>query len=487
MQHRYALYARWMVVLLLLTLLVQHAAAAQGTPNDALYAEQWALEMVGAPCAWQVTTGSPEVTVAVLDTGVDLNHPDLASQVRADGYDFVDDDGDPSDENGHGTHVSGIIAARLNNGEGIVGLAPNVRILPVRVLDAEGSGQDQWIADGIRFATERGAKVINLSLGATLFLATPSSAPVIATAIREAQAAGALVVLAAGNDFLPLPNALQVEAGDVMVIAASTSDDHKAAFSNSGPWVDVTAPGEDILSTMPTYEVYLTSAALPSEERFRQNYDYMSGTSMATPYVAALAALLFAAHPNWSAAQVQQRIKTTADEAIYANAPRLRRFRLLGMGRIDACAALGEAVADEATPVPAPSAPPEPASPAPAPPTNDDAPVQTVSAFIQALEDGNLEAAAALTEPGAGRDLLRTQLRSYRRLANSLTFKQPSYALVDNDGTVAHVRATYTLYYAIRNITVLEREMTTRFALVNVDGTWYIRSPEMPNLDELAQ
>lgn len=488
-------YTHWILLLCMVILLATSDTVAQGVrpPDDRFYDKQWALEKISASCGWQVTTGTSEVTVAVLDTGVDLHHPDLVSQVRDDGYDFVEDDADPGDKNGHGTHVAGIIAAAMNNAEGIVGLAPDVRILPVRVMSAEGSGKDAWIAQGIRFAVQRGAKVINLSLGATLFLATPGTAPIIAKAIREAQAAGALVVLAAGNDFVPLPNALLVEAGDVLVVAASTPDDRKARFSNSGPWVDVAAPGEDILSTMPTYEVYLTSQALPVNERFKQDYDYMSGTSMAAPYVSALAALLFAAHPDWTATQVQQHIKETADERIYDNSPRLRRLRLVGAGRIDACRALSEPIAGVVSPTAPPRATTPPTSPTTPPPVSSprapsadtSTPVQTVSAFVDALEDGNLEAALDLVEPGEARDLLRPRLRSYRRLADNLTFENPTYTEIDNDGSLAHVEVICTLHYVIRRITVLEREMNTTFTVVNSENTWYIRSPDLPNLDEL--
>lgn len=331
------------LLLLLLFLLLPNSAAAQfsGVPDDPFYPEQWALEQIGAPCAWSRTIGRQNMIVAVIDSGVDLNHPDLAPRLRKDGFDFVENDGDPSDENGHGTHVSGIIAATLANAEGIAGLAPDVQILPIRVMNAEGSGNDRRIAAGITYAIERGAHVINLSLGSTLLLATPESSPLVSRAISNALAAGVVVVVAAGNDFVPLPNAIVGANEDVIVVAASGRDDRKTAFSNSGPWVDVTAPGERILSTMPTYEVFLTSDALPPEERFEQGYDYMSGTSQATPYVSALAALILSQNPDYTAAQVVEVIKASATD-IYPNHPSyFQRLRLLGAGRIDACRALG--------------------------------------------------------------------------------------------------------------------------------------------------
>ena len=322
--------------------------AAPSAPNDPDFDKQWALRKVGALCAWDRTTGSAEVIVAIVDSGVDPTHPDLVDRLRTDGYDFVDDDSDPRDENGHGTHVAGIVAAVLNNNEGVAGLAPNVTILPVRVMDVRGRGSDRAIARGIRFSADKGAKVINLSLGATLTLNADEPSALVNDAIIYAQQQGALVVVAAGNDAVPLPNAIAVDNPDVLVVAATDERDRKAPFSNSGPWVAVSAPGVHILSTMPTYEVFLTSDRLPPDERFRRNYDYMSGTSQATPYVAALAALLFSANPEWSAAQVAEVIRSNATNIRDLN-PRFD----LGTGRIDACKSFGGPPA-EAAPQPAP-------------------------------------------------------------------------------------------------------------------------------------
>jgi thermitase len=323
--------------------------AAPSAPNDPDFDKQWALRKVGALCAWDRTTGSAEVIVAVVDSGVDPTHPDLVDRLRTDGYDFVDNDSDPRDEHGHGTHVAGIVAAVLNNNEGVAGLAPDVTILPVRVMDERGRGSDRAIARGIRFSADKGAKVINLSLGATLTLNADEPLALVNDAIVYAQQQGALVVVAAGNDAVPLPNAIAVDNPDVLVVAATDERDRKAPFSNSGPWVAVSAPGVYILSTMPTYDVFLTSDRLPPDERFQRNYDYMSGTSQATPYVAALAALLFSANPDWSPAQVAETIRSNATNIRDLN-PRFE----LGTGRIDACKSFGGPPA-EAAPQPAPS------------------------------------------------------------------------------------------------------------------------------------
>ena len=333
---------RILIAILFATLSLAPAAALARSiaePNDPYYPDQWALAHVGAPCAWARTIGSLDVTVAVVDSGVDMHHPDLIDRLRDDGRDFVDGDDDPSDENGHGTNVAGIIAATIDNGQGGVGLAPGVKILPVRVMNAKGAGSDRSIARGIRFAADKGAQVINLSLGATLTIDAETVSEQVTSAIRYAQDKGSLVVVAAGNDFLPLENAIVGKNPEVLVVAATDQNDIKADFSNSGPWIGITAPGVHILSTMPTYDVYLTSQ-VPREERFQNNYDYMTGTSQATPLVSALAALLFSAHPDWNAQQVEQAIKDHAADISRQNVT-LASEGYLGSGRIDACQALG--------------------------------------------------------------------------------------------------------------------------------------------------
>ena len=347
-------------------------------PSDPLIGDQWALDQVGATCAWQSTTGSRDIIVAIVDSGVDLQHPDFADRILP-GYDFVDDDPDASDENGHGTNVAGIVAATLDNAEGIAGLAPGVSILPVRVMDASGRGSEEAIAAGVRFSAEQGARVINLSLGSTLVLSAEEESELVKQAIRDAIAGGAVVVVAAGNDFVPFPNSIAGETPDAMVIAALDPNDQKADFSNSGPWISVGAPGVQILSAMPTYEVFLTSDELPRAERFRNDYDYMSGTSQATPYVAALAALLLSADPALTPAEVREQIERTAVDISSIN-PDVE----IGSGRIDACAALAPFVGQhpaQPTPEtpdqsaqPTPETPDQSAQPTPALPGRPDVP-----------------------------------------------------------------------------------------------------------------
>ncbi len=403
---------RILIAILFATLSLAPAAALARSiaePNDPYYPDQWALAHVGAPCAWARTIGSPDVTVAVVDSGVDMHHPDLVDRLRDDGRDFVDGDDDPSDENGHGTNVAGIIAATIDNRQGGVGLAPGINILPVRVMNAKGAGSDRSIARGIRFAADKGAQVINLSLGATLTIDADTVSEQVTSAIRYAQGKGALVVVAAGNDFLPLENAIVGENPDVLVVAATDQNDVKADFSNSGPWIGITAPGVHILSTMPTYDVYLTSD-VPREERFQNNYDYMTGTSQATPLVSALAALLFSAHPDWNANQVEQAIKDHAIDISRQNLT-LAREGYLGSGRIDACQALGAdlAAAPTAAVAEAPVLTPTPESVESSAPAPTAAATRPTPAPTPAPAVGAVPAAPAST-PAAraqfGRDLL---------------------------------------------------------------------------------
>nr|WP_241154416.1 S8 family peptidase [Staphylospora marina] len=257
-------------------------------PNDPYFsAYQWGPQKVQAPAAWDVTRGSSSVLVAVIDTGVQMNHPDLSGKVVA-GWDFVYNDGDPSDGNGHGTHVAGIVAASTNNGVGIAGMAPNVRILAVRVLDSNGSGTLANVASGIRYAADNGAKVINLSLGGS------SGSTTLQDAVNYAWNKGVVVVAAAGNSNTSAPS-YPAYYSNAIAVASTTSSDTRSSFSNYGSWVDVAAPGSDIAST------YIGSS-----------YVYLSGTSMAAPHVAGLAGLL--ASQGRSAANIRAAIEQTADK-----------------------------------------------------------------------------------------------------------------------------------------------------------------------------
>lgn len=264
-----------------------HEVHAYFTPNDPRYGEQYAPQLVGAEEAWDVTQGSSDVTVAIVDTGVDYTHPDLEEKV-VKGKDFIDNDDDPMDENMHGTHCAGIAAALTNNGVGIAGMAPEVTILAERVLDANGSGTLDSVAQGITHAADEGADVISLSLGSA------QGATTLEEAVNYAASKGSVVVAAAGNESTSSPSyPAYYEAA--IAVAATDSNDRIASFSNYGDWVDVAAPGVNILSTVPG-----------------GGYQTASGTSMATPLVAGQAALL--ASQGKSASEIRQAIEGTADE-----------------------------------------------------------------------------------------------------------------------------------------------------------------------------
>ncbi|MEJ5197500.1 MAG: S8 family serine peptidase, partial [Anaerolineae bacterium] len=265
-------------------------ACAGLTPTDPDYHDPYlvyAPQLLNAPLAWDYTTGYTTVTVAVVDTGVSLSHPEFAGRILP-GWDFVNSDGDPSDDQGHGTHVAGIIAAAMNNGLGTTGLAPNVSILPVKVLNAAKSGTWANVSLGIRYAADHGAKVINLSLGGT----TPSTA--LLDAIRYALSKGALVIAAAGNNGSSAPF-YPAYYDEVMAVSATDEYDEYWTISNYGSWIDVAAPGSSIWST------YWTTSN-PNA------YGFMSGTSMAAPHVSGLAALIWSVNPSLSPAEVRDII-----------------------------------------------------------------------------------------------------------------------------------------------------------------------------------
>lgn len=259
---------------------------AMWTPND-LTSKQWGPQKVQAPQAWDISRSSSDTIIAIVDTGVQANHPDLSGKV-IQGYDFVDDDGVAQDGNGHGTHCAGIAAAVTNNGTGIAGMAPNARIMAVRVLNNQGSGTMADVADGILYAARNGADVISLSLGGSY----GSSA--LQNAVQQAWNSGAVVVAAAGNSGLSLPS-YPAYYSQAIAVASTTSNDTISYFSNYGSWVDVAAPGSDIYST------YINSS-----------YQTLSGTSMATPHVAGLAALIASQGKNNS--QIRAAIENTADQ-----------------------------------------------------------------------------------------------------------------------------------------------------------------------------
>ncbi|MBE0448229.1 MAG: S-layer homology domain-containing protein [Actinobacteria bacterium] len=285
------------------------------TPNDIYYTRQWALPKISAPEAWDITTGG-ETTVAVVDTGVDYNHLDLAGKVIK-GDDFINGDSDPIDDNGHGTHVAGIIAATANNSRGITGVSWGARLLAVKVLNSRGSGTDLTVSNGIIYAADRGAKIINLSLGGYNYSST------MASAVLYAQSKGCVIIAAAGNDN---KGSLDYPAGYQNVIGVSATDlsDNKASYSNYGWYVDVAAPGGD--GDLNVNHEYGILSCYPGG-----SYTYAIGTSMATPHVSGLAALILSRFPNRNRDQLVRTLQETADDLGAAG-----KDDYFGYGRINA-------------------------------------------------------------------------------------------------------------------------------------------------------
>lgn len=284
------------------------------TPNDPSYPQLWGLNNTGqsggsagadidAPEAWEKTTGSSSVVVAVVDSGVDTTHPDLTDNILRDGqgkvvgYDFVSNDANPQDDYGHGTHVAGTIGATGNNGKGVTGVCWQVRIMPVKFLDSSGSGSTSDAIAAIDWATQHGARIINASWGGAGY------SQLLGEAIGRARAAGVLFVAAAGNeshnnDGLPTyPANYNQTLDNVLSVAATDDHDVVASFSNYGrSTVDIAAPGDNVLST------YKGGA-----------YQLMSGTSMATPHVAGAAALVLSRFPGSTYQQLKARLLNTVD------------------------------------------------------------------------------------------------------------------------------------------------------------------------------
>jgi parallel beta-helix repeat protein len=269
-------------------------------PNDPSWSLQWGPQKIGADWAWNITAGSHDILVAVVDTGIDYTHPDLAPNYVPTGYNWVADNSDPKDDFGHGTHVAGIVAAAINNSIGIAGLA-QVRMMAEKVLDENGVGTTSEVAQGIVDAVDKGARIINLSLGSNV------DSEVLHQAVIYAYDHGVLVVAAAGND---ATNAKNYPAGydEALSVSATDQSDNPAAFTNYGDWVDVATPGVEIYSTMPTYHVTLNNYG------YSQDYDFLSGTSMACPHVVGVAALIWSQFPNMTRDEVRAQLQNSADD-----------------------------------------------------------------------------------------------------------------------------------------------------------------------------
>ena len=295
-------------------------------PNDSQYGNQWGLPKISAPAAWDVTTGGSDVIIAVVDTGIDLDHPDLSCPGKlVAGRNFVSPGQPPDDDHGHGTHVAGIASACTNNVTGVAGVAWGARLMPVKVLDSGGNGTYDQLASGITYAADQGADIINLSLGGI------GSSSTLADAIEHAYDQGALVVAAAGNcgsgcwiggQYYNNPTFYPAAYPTTVAVAATDQDDEWPFFSGHRSYVDVAAPGVGIYSTYPG-----------------RSYTYQDGTSMATPFVSGLAALVWSLDSVLPHEQVRSIIQTTADDLGDPG-----KDDYFGFGRINAWRALGTVI-----------------------------------------------------------------------------------------------------------------------------------------------
>jgi subtilisin family serine protease len=332
-------------------------------PNDPNFSLEWGFSHVGAPAAWDVTKGDSDIVIAVIDTGVDYAHPDLVANIwhntkeipnngkDDDGNGYVDDvigwdfvsvppdwvapgedpgppDNNPMDFMGHGTHVSGIAAGKPNNGIGIAGAAWNCKIMPLRAgyvcMDDNGYLELDDIAEAIYYAADNGANVINMSFGCLY------DSKLMRDAVGYAHSKGCIMVASAGNvDSYDAGQPFYPAAYDYVIAVASTGDGDKisvwnlAVFSNFGDFVDICAPGTMILSTLP-----------------HDSYGYASGTSMASPFIAGIAALLKSKHKDWTPEQVEARLKATSNDVYAVNTQSFLAGKL-GAGRVNAKKALG--------------------------------------------------------------------------------------------------------------------------------------------------
>jgi subtilisin family serine protease len=285
------------------------------TPNDPFFRYQYALNNTGqeigapgspsgkskadikAPAGWGETKGAAETVIAIIDSGVDFEHPDLKNKTVSRGRDFANDDWDATDDNSHGTYVAGIAAADTNNDEGIAGVAWNCRILPVKVTDSKGIAWYDDLIDGILWAADNGAHVINLSLGGD----APDDS--LRDALRYAHEKDVVIAASAGNDNTAVFYPAAYDAY-CLAVAATDYDDVRTSYSCFGPEVDVAAPGEMVLSLVPTW--YWGPDYIP--------YAYGYGTSASAPHVAGLAALIKGLKPWLTADEIMNVIRFSSDD-----------------------------------------------------------------------------------------------------------------------------------------------------------------------------
>ncbi|PIQ24545.1 hypothetical protein COW36_11040 [bacterium (Candidatus Blackallbacteria) CG17_big_fil_post_rev_8_21_14_2_50_48_46] len=266
-------------------------------PNDPLFPKQYSHQVAKSQGGWAVNLGNSKVILGIVDSGVDITHPDLKAKIIGT-YNSADNNPESVDYVGHGTHVAGIAAALTNNKIGVAGVAPECSILAVKVAPGNSSSPTtEGIANGVLYAVEHGAQVINLSLGSR------RESKAITDAVKQAMARNVVVVVAMGND---AGNIKSWPAAVPGVIAVGSTDikDARSRFSNYGDWISVGAPGSDILSTFPFNNNLIG----------QKEYGAISGTSMAAPFVTGLAGLIRSKYPGLPAAEVKRAIESSADD-----------------------------------------------------------------------------------------------------------------------------------------------------------------------------
>ncbi|MEM7127133.1 MAG: S8 family peptidase [Chloroflexota bacterium] len=324
------------------------------SPNDSLYSQQWGLSAIHAPEVWAITQGSANVVIAVIDTGIDLGHPDLESELVA-GEAFTRRSSTAQDDNGHGTHVASIAAGATNNQLGVAGVAWQARIMPIKALNSRGSGRISDIADGIRWAVDNGADVINMSLGSS------EGSNTLLSAVQYAYNNDVFIVSAMGNEFTSgNPTNYPAAYAEVFAVGAVNQFGNRAFFSNSGSHIDVVAPGVDI------YGAALRTTGV--------EYYAQDGTSMAVPFVSGLAALLLSMDNSLTNEQLAEIIQNTATDLGTSGWD-----EFTGTGRINAQAAVESLLNVDSAPLPTPTMTPT-LTPLPTPlPTSSPTPTPPVT------------------------------------------------------------------------------------------------------------
>jgi subtilisin family serine protease len=411
------------------------AVFAADVPDDTAYEDQWSLPLIGAEDAWDVSAGTTDVVIAVLDTGINLSHAEFEGKL-VEGWDFINDDANPSDDNGHGTHVAGIVGAATNNATGVASIGRDTSLMPVKVLTQYSGGNHATTASGVTWAVDNGADILNLSLGSS------SSSQTLEDAIDYAASHGVVVVGAAGNGNTSSPF-YPAAYESVIAVGATDANDERYSSSNYGAWLDVMAPGVSIYSTNWG----------PSE------YNTRTGTSQAAPHVAGLVGLMLAANPDLTPTDVAGLIMETA-----ADLGDEGTDDYFGHGRIAAAAAVSAAQDAEpsdptATPVP-PTATPVPPTATPLPPTATPLPSATPTA-----------APIAVGPVISSVRIVRLENRSFKVAWNTdiPATTQLEWGLTSSYGNLTTLNESLVKKHAVR-IAGLQRQTTYHYRVRSIAG-----------------